>query len=245
MEVHAHTHTPRNKFTHYLWEFLMLFLAVFCGFLAEYQLEHIIEHDREKQYVHSLVEDLKEDTTELNTVANELRANVKRMDSLKILLCSDKVKEHGAMIYYLGRKASRGGWLALHDRTIQQMKNSGGFRLIRKENVSKSIIEYYNRLNFIKTLETIDLSESEEYRRQAIGVFHPLIFDGLVKEDNSIKLPEDNPPLLTYDKTILFRLAGIISYSKNSRLALAKAETEMKTASTELIELLKKEYRLQ
>ena len=29
MEVHAHTHTARKKWTHYFWEFLMLFLAVF------------------------------------------------------------------------------------------------------------------------------------------------------------------------------------------------------------------------
>ncbi len=43
MEVHAHTHTARKKWTDYFWEFLMLFLAVFCGFLAEYQLEHKIE----------------------------------------------------------------------------------------------------------------------------------------------------------------------------------------------------------
>ncbi len=40
MEVHAHTHTARKKWTHYFWEFLMLFLAVFCGFLAENQREH-------------------------------------------------------------------------------------------------------------------------------------------------------------------------------------------------------------
>ena len=222
----------------------MLFLAVFCGFLAEYQLEHKIEKDREKQFISSLIEDLSEDIVELSAVASELHANVKRMDSLKILLCSDNVKDHGALLYYLGRRASRGGWLALHDRNIQQMKNSGAFRLIRNEKVSKSIIEYYNRLNFIKTLETIDLSETEEYRKQAIWIFHPLIFDGLVKEDNSIKLPDDNPSLLTYDKATLLRLAGIISYSRNSRLALAKAEEEMSVAATELIELLKKEYRL-
>ena len=42
MEVHAHTHTEKKKFTHYLWEFLMLFLAVFCGFLAENFREHKI-----------------------------------------------------------------------------------------------------------------------------------------------------------------------------------------------------------
>ena len=44
MEVHTHTHTARKKWTHYLWEFLMLFLAVFAGFLAENQREHIVEH---------------------------------------------------------------------------------------------------------------------------------------------------------------------------------------------------------
>jgi len=53
MEVHAHSHTERKKFTHYLWEFLMLFLAVFCGFLAENLREHIIEHKRARAYAES------------------------------------------------------------------------------------------------------------------------------------------------------------------------------------------------
>ena len=35
MEIHAHTHTERKKFTHYLWKFSMLFLDVVGGFLAE------------------------------------------------------------------------------------------------------------------------------------------------------------------------------------------------------------------
>ena len=59
MEVHAHTHNPRKKWTHYFWEFLMLFLAVFCGFLAEYQLEHKIEKERGKEYIRSFYDDLK------------------------------------------------------------------------------------------------------------------------------------------------------------------------------------------
>ena len=244
MEVHAHSHTPRRKWTHYFWEFLMLFLAVFCGFLAEYQLEHKIEHDREKQFIRSLVEDLSEDTITLAQLTEDLQANVERMDSLKFLLSSNDIKNHGSDLYYLGRRASRGAWLALHDRTIQQMKNSGAFRLIRNEKVSTAIIEYYNRLNFIQILQSIDLSETEEYRRIAIGVFHPLIFDGVVTSDNSINKPEGNPQLLTYDRQTLFRMAGIISYSKNSRLALAKAEAEMNVAAKELIDLLKKEYRL-
>src|SRR5215210_6733179 len=46
MDVHHHTHTPRKKWTHYLFEFFMLFLAVFCGFIAENFREHIVENGR-------------------------------------------------------------------------------------------------------------------------------------------------------------------------------------------------------
>jgi len=58
MEVHSHAHTERKKWTHYLWEFLMLFLAVFCGFLAENIRETSVEHEREKQYAKELYSEL-------------------------------------------------------------------------------------------------------------------------------------------------------------------------------------------
>src|SRR5204862_11263 len=72
MEVHAHTHTARKKWTHYLWEFLMLFLAVFCGFLAENQREHMIEHQREKILITEVVEDLITDYPFPNDVSIDL-----------------------------------------------------------------------------------------------------------------------------------------------------------------------------
>ena len=86
MEVHAHSHTPGKKWTHYLWEFLMLFLAVFCGFLAEYQLEHTIEHQREKQYIKSLIADLKGDQQTLSEHVLHLQAGLARMDSVITIL---------------------------------------------------------------------------------------------------------------------------------------------------------------
>ena len=70
MEVHAHTHTARKKWTHYFWEFIMLFLAVFAGFLAENQREHFVEHQREKQFVRSLFNDIKADTANLARIIN-------------------------------------------------------------------------------------------------------------------------------------------------------------------------------
>ena len=68
MEVHHHTHTPGKRWTHYLWEFLMLFLAVFCGFLAEYQLEHKIEKDRASELAKSFYDELKGDSSEIQRI---------------------------------------------------------------------------------------------------------------------------------------------------------------------------------
>jgi hypothetical protein len=46
MEVHAHSHTERKKFIHYLWEFFMLFLAVTLGFLVENMREHLMDQKK-------------------------------------------------------------------------------------------------------------------------------------------------------------------------------------------------------
>ena len=224
----------------------MLFLAVFCGFLAEYQLEHKIEKDREKQYIHSILEDLAEDTSALSATIISYGESQKRDDTLVRLLSSADVKNHGASLYHLGRRASRSGRLAIHDATIQQLKNSGGLRLIRKEKVSKAIIEYYNQLVFINYLQKIEDDEIMEYRKMATEIFHPVLFNDMVDESsNSVIVPAGNPALLSYDSKILYRIAGILSYIRNTRIGLAKAETEMRTAANDLIRLIKNEYHLQ
>ena len=92
MEVHAHSHTARKKWTHYFWEFFMLFLAVFCGFLAEYQLEHKIEKDREKQFIQSFIEDLETDTAAIKKNLLFRKGKGDQMDSLIDLLSEQKIK---------------------------------------------------------------------------------------------------------------------------------------------------------
>ena len=80
MEVHAHTHTPRKKWTHYFWEFFMLFLAVTAGFLVENEREHYVEHLREKQFINSLLIDVKLDTANLNRIISARDMREKMFD---------------------------------------------------------------------------------------------------------------------------------------------------------------------
>src|SRR5687767_8618291 len=127
MEVHAHTHTAKKKWTHYFWEFLMLFLAVFCGFLAEYQLEHKIEKDREKQYMKSLVEDLKSDTSMIRQVI-ELGKHQKLLaDSIvEIINWDTNLTNHIDQLYSVSSRSTRIVWGSFEKRTADQLKNAGG-----------------------------------------------------------------------------------------------------------------------
>ncbi len=150
MEVHHHAHTNsidnhrgRKKWTHYFWEFLMLFLAVFCGFLAENFREHQIEKHRGEQYIYSFREDLKKDTAQCNISITELTAT---MEALKDLIgCFNTLKENSHSTDCLKEIIinSRGFKDFIYtDRTIQQLKNAGGLRLISDKEIADSIVDY-------------------------------------------------------------------------------------------------------
>src|SRR4029077_15748495 len=100
MEVHAHSHTEREKWTHYFWEFFMLFLAVTAGFFVENQREHMVEHQREKKYISTLIQDLKTDTANLQVYINLRREKRIMMDSLLMLLSTGKHKQFGNETYF-------------------------------------------------------------------------------------------------------------------------------------------------
>ena len=145
MEVHAHSHTARKKFTHYLWEFIMLFLAVFCGFLAEYMLEHKIEKEKEKQFLGSLITDLQDDVNNLDSVIKLEHLGVEKLDTLMYLLNEPVLaKQNGDQLYYVARIGPRSQPFGNNSRTFDQLRYSGGFRLIRDADVSNKIMGYYN-----------------------------------------------------------------------------------------------------
>jgi len=152
MEVHAHSHTPRKKWTHYLWEFLMLFFAVFCGFLAEYQLEHKIEKDREKIYMRSMLDDLEKDTTSLNNAVAGNRFLLNGLDTLLDLLArpqTDSAYQRSVFIHSLKYTY----WympVQFSELTLSQLKYSGGFRLIRNRAVTSGILQYNQGLEACK-----------------------------------------------------------------------------------------------
>ena len=213
MEVHAHTHTPRKKWTHYFWEFLMLFLAVTLGFFVENQREHYVEAIREKKYIQSLVADLMSDTASFSNALNKNRQTIRAFDSVIHLLRNyNSNEETNRKLYSLVRLNNPLiGAVKINYTAFDQMRSSGNLRLIHNQNIIDSINNYYFQARNIE--RNNDLLE-ERFRAKV--EFEGKVFDGGVYqnmmiiedfkidiEDFKLKPPSGNPLLVSSDKAVL------------------------------------------
>jgi len=144
MEVHKHPHhvTHKKKWGEYLTEFLMLFLAVFLGFLAEYRLEHVIEKDREKEYMVTMLEDIKADIPILVSMEKNWEESNNSADSVKDAITFPLATADLRKVYRHINEALNYWSFKYNDRTTAQLKNAGGFRLLRNKKVANKIIAY-------------------------------------------------------------------------------------------------------
>ena len=168
MEVHHHAHTAQKKWTHYLWEFMMLFLAVFCGFLAEYQLEHKIEKEKGKQYIRSFAEDLKADTSNFSSLIKEYEE--KKTVLLTMYACHAallKGDDNNISLKNLVNQSVYFPDLVYTDRTLLQLKNAGGLRLIPAADAD-SITGYDKLLRLYERHEETSFQEIQTSLRNTL-----------------------------------------------------------------------------
>jgi len=244
MEVHPHTHASRKKWTHYFWDFLMLFLAITAGFFVENQRDHYVEHLREQTFIKSYVEDLKQDTANITFNIGLRNSKILIMDSLIKLLNSPNPDVDGRSAYYFGRRVTRSTLFQANDRTIKQLKNAGGLRLIRNQTASNTIMEYDQSIDYINYLQ---------YNRETLELtqIYPLLaklFDGNVLETMingmEINRPTGNPPLRSTDKNLILDMTYFLHQYKTSSIVIITRLQSLKKAATETIKFLQKEYHL-
>ena len=244
MEVHAHTHTPRKKWIHYFWEFLMLFLAVFCGFLAEYQLEHKIEKDREHQYMKSMVADLGADTLMLEKNVSLRQSRLMMIDSLIGMLNSADRNRNGNDIYYYARSVSPPANIFPNDGTIQQLKSSGNLRLIRNNSITNSIMAYDQKMRSVLFEMGDEIEIRAEYRQLARKLFRTEVFHEMIATD-TVGRPTGNPQLYTNDPELLNEFIGQIQYVKRVHQAQLIRSEQLLEQAKKLIANIKEEYNVE
>ena len=243
MEVHAHSHTARKKWTHYLWEFLMLFLAVFCGFLAEYQLEHKIEKDREKVYMQNMLDDLKADTAIYADYANRYVVLKGLVDTLVVLIKSPDKRKHISKLAYSARiLTAKWKQIALVKRTYEEMKSSGHLRLIRKKEVAGKISSYYSSLSELDTYNNVGMIWSNNYAQAMAKLFDGEALLKIIKEKKEVPLTGD--ALISEDKIAINELLTSAGYFYGALSLNNNVAADRKINATQLIELITTRYKL-
>ena len=248
MEVHQHTHTPRKKWTHYFWEFLMLFLAVTLGFFVENQREHYIEHQREQQFINSLFNDIRSDTANIAKIIHARTVKEQMLDSILHMMNSPRRDDFIKQIYpyavLIGRTLPYR--FVPNDGTMQQLKNSGALRLIRNRAVVDSIAKYDINVRNILGQYAVEENQIEHYRTAGTKIFDALLFGPMLDENAAVvRLPAENASFQPYTNRELsewnYRIYGLNGINKANRRDLRLL---LKQAAG-LLELLKKEYHLE
>ncbi len=240
MEVHHHAHNPaephhKKNWKGYFWEFLMLFLAVFCGFLAEYQLEHKIERDRGKQYTYSFYEDLKTDSSHFNDLISrfEKKLNVfQDMSPCYDSLLSSSPTNCLSNIHINSRDFPD---LIYTDRTLMQLKNAGGLRLLKKADAD-SILLYDKLLQVYKAAETTGLQNIQNDVRETSALLRDYgKWKDTTQETRIFAIYGNNKDLLNKYFNHLTLYDGFCRARLNNLLKLKKRNAE-------LIEYFKAKY---
>ena len=242
MEVHHHAHTARQKWTHYLWEFLMLFLAVFCCFLAEYQLEHKIEKDREKVYMKKMLEDLHADTAIYADYARRNAVIYVLVDTLTAIIKNPDRKNHISKLTYTARiLTAKWKQVALVKRTYEEMKSSGHLRLIGKKEVADSVSSYYSSLFELDTYNQVGMIWANNYAQALAKIFDGEALLKIIKEKTQVELTAD--ALLSEDRITINELITFAGYFYGALSLNDQVASIRKDAAESLIVLIKKRYK--
>ena len=246
MEVHHHSHTAGKKWTHYLWEFLMLFLAVTLGFFVENQREHYIENKRERQYIKSFYEDLTADERDLQLNIDFLRAQAKQADSLHSLMKNITPKQPANLVYMYLRKITRGtaGLLYPNDKTIVQLRNAGGMRLIKNKSVSDSMALCYREIEIIRVLGQEGQVSKANLRERSIPLMDADDYAKIVDSNSAIVNPTEAIYLRQADPEVLNSCRLEVNMIKTLNRGLAIRIQRLKERAGRIKDFIKREYHL-
>jgi hypothetical protein len=249
MEVHHHPHLHHKpkKWKEYLLEFLMIFLAVTLGFIAENIREHQVDKRIEKAFISSLLDDLKADTAAFNDNARFWSNRLKGIDSLRNYIQLGINGNTTDRTYYWVEQMFEFSDFKYHDATMQQLQNTGNFRLIERRIVVDSLVAYNASIkSYYFNVETTARGQYLFLRHMQTNLFNSSYF----KRFSSIpvdSLPTHTAKILTIENNpekMFEYFNELYNYKFLGEIQVANDET-FRNQAIRLIQLIQKEYDLQ
>lgn len=232
----------RKKFKDYFFDFFMLFLAVTLGFFVNNLSEDRSDRQREKQYMKSLVNDLINDTTQIGEIHSSIKNRIAGIDSLlRVLENQDQENFISSFYYFAVKYLNSATFFSGSDRTISQLKSSGGLRLIQEIAVSDSIVNYYSFSENVKYNTDFCLQEFnkiQDYEKEMLYFKYLRIYNiDSIPHKKDLKLLVNEPVRINqfYNEVITY-LSSLINY--NALISELKKEAET------LLIVVKENYKL-
>jgi hypothetical protein len=252
MEVHHHPKVDsdshrKKKFKEYFLEFVMIFLAVTLGFFAESLREKIVDNDKEIHYVKSIIQDLNKDEAETFTALATQQVSINKMDSalnIKPQRLTD-INVQDTFFHYFFHFYTFEYDFIQHDNTYTQLKNAGGFAVIRNQQVIDSITELY--IYYDLQLKTINNFYVDYYNKVVVLATQlmdlPII--PISPEDSSLTvIPSHKEFFINVNIPLIRQLYSTIRYDEGTLLYYMAQEKLYKLKVENLIDYLNKQYHL-
>src|SRR5205809_3659984 len=257
MEVHHHPipHKAGEKknFKEYFLEFVMIFLAVTLGFIAENVREDMTEHQRAKTFAVSMIQDIKADTMQLVLYHKYYTTAANNIDTfMQLLTANDSKNIQSGKLYWYGLWGGARNNFVVNDATFQQMKSSGSLCFF-KPAIATDVAKYDR---FCRLLQATDEMHRDIYTevRKARSMIFEFKYNEManqVTQRNKIVFSQasidsfiaTNPPLLSYDKTLLNEYVELVRSRFIRGYNVAISDSLIKQANIVLNEL-HKEYHL-
>jgi hypothetical protein len=181
----------------------MIFLAVTLGFFAETIRENISEKHREKDYIVGLINNVKSDTSELGGLIARNDLELKGIDTLMKIPKRNfsNISVQDSIFFYALLYTMNMHLFEFNDLTLVQLRNAGGYSLIKTNKVGDSIALYESKNNEIKIQERF----VTDYYIQTWNAFKQ-IFDGslynnfVASYEKTNKIPSDIYVLISTDQ---------------------------------------------
>ena len=255
MEVHAHSHTARKKWTHYFWEFLMLFLAVFCGFMAENIREHKIEQHRANEFAKSLVQDLQNDTAAIATEKKSATIYISVVDSLLRISKSPLEGRRASEFSFYTRFTYWTVPVSWNRNTFEQIKNSGSLRYFKNGQLLKKMLEYDGVVNDVNSESNANSIRGNMLLPLINSIIEPALhyelskhflitLDTMTNKTREIFFSYNIGSLENKREKIKELLNMVVVQQRNFQFQINTRWRDAHALATELINDLKKEYHL-
>jgi hypothetical protein len=233
MEVHHHPHVEKKNFKKYFLEFLMIFLAVTMGFFAESYREHLVNKEIEKRNIESFISNVQNDSSNLITAIKFNQDKIKLIDSLiKIPGNFSDTLFQKQFFYYMPQLIWTDGYQP-DESAFLQMQSSGTLRLIKRQNITDSILNYQSYNQIIK------------FEQEAVNKsFQPAIDNIIQATDLRAFVNGTSPKLNGNSQQVQNYLNYKIGESLTTQAYTRYLQRQLFN-STNLIPFLKKEYAIE